>query len=108
MKIEDVFKLIDAGFTKEEIFALNTPEAAPAPEPDKALTEEPDKEPAPAPAPAAPEELANALNGILDSFKAVAKEIKSANIANSKMPEIKTETAEDIIASMLYPQETRK
>lgn len=105
MKIEDVFKLIDAGFTKEEIFALNTPEPAPAPEPDKALTEEPAEEPAPVAAPAAPEELANALNGILDSFKAVAKEIKSANIANSKMPEIKIETAEDIIASMLYPPE---
>lgn len=105
MKIEDVFKLIDAGFTKDDILALDRPEPAPAPEPDKALTEEPAEEPAPAAAPAAPEELANALNGILDSFKAVAKEIKAANIANSKMPEIKTETAEDIIASMLYPPE---
>lgn len=105
MKIEDIFKLIDAGFTKEEIFALNTSEAVPVPEPEEALTDEPEEEPVPAPAPAAPEELANALNGILDSFKAVAKEIKSANIANSKMPEIKTESAEDIIASMLYPQE---
>ena len=94
MKIDEIMKLIDAGFTKEEIIALSTPAQAPDPEEKEVETEEPEKAPAIS-------EYTTALNGILDSFKAVAKEIKAANIANSKLQDEKVESAEETLMKVI-------
>lgn len=96
MKIDDIMKLIDAGFTKEEIITLSAPSAAADPEPEE--TEASEAAPEAAPDVAA---YTTALNGILDSFKAVAKEIKAANIANSSLPEEKIESAEDALMKVI-------
>ena len=45
MKYEEIIKLLDAGYTREEILQMDEHEPEPAPEP------EPEPEPAPAPAP---------------------------------------------------------
>lgn len=98
MKIDDVFKLIDAGFTKDEILGL-TKEAPDAPEAPAAP-----EEPAAPEAPEAPDmakQFETALNGILDSFKAVAADIKAANIHSSRMPDVSPETPEDILATVI-------
>ena len=92
MKIDEIMKLIDAGFTRDEIIALETPAEAPEEKPEEAPEEKPEEVKTPL-----PEEYASALNGILDSFKAVAKEIKAANILNSNMPEVPAKSAEDAL-----------
>lgn len=101
MKAEEILKLIDAGFTRDEILKLEDPEAAAAPE-------EPEEEESADPEQVDPqEEFKTALNGILDSFKAVAKEIKAANIANSKMPEIASTSADDVMAQIAGFKQTK-
>ena len=53
MKLEDVMALVRAGYTKDEISAMSTPEAAPAPAPAPAPDPAPEPAAAPAPEPAA-------------------------------------------------------
>lgn len=102
MKAEEILKLIDAGFTRDEILKLEEPEAAAAPEEPEEEEESAD------PGQVDPqEEFKTALNGILDSFKAVAKEIKAANIANSKMPEIASTSADDVMAQIAGFKQTK-
>lgn len=58
MTAQEILKLIDAGFTADEIRQLNgvaaasAPDPAPAPDPEPAPAPDPDPDPAPDPAPA--------------------------------------------------------
>lgn len=101
MKIDDVFKLIDAGFTKEEILSFEKPEAAAAPETETEQAKEAPEEPKPAETAVDPEQFKTALNGFLDSFKAIADDMKSANIRSSSMPVVNPDSAEDILAKVI-------
>lgn len=87
MKVEDIIKLIDAGYTKEDIQAMNAPEpepeAAPAPAPD------------PAPAPAPDENMSAMLQEIKDLKKAVY----AMNIMNTDVPAQKS--VDDILAEAM-------
>lgn len=87
MKVEDIIKLIDAGYTKEDIQAMNAPEpepeAAPAPAPD------------PAPAPAPDEKMSAMLQEIKDLKKAVY----AMNIMNTDVPAQKS--VDDILAEAM-------
>ena len=96
MKIDDVMKLIEAGFTKDEIIKMTgesevVPEAAAAdPEPEKPVE------------PAAPE-FKSVLDDFLKGFKSIAEDIKQSNIANSNMPAQEKTSAEQILASIIAP-----
>lgn len=101
MKIDDVMKLVNAGFSKDEIIKYfgddeRTPEATPEPEPAPA----PEATPEPAPAPDAMKEV---LDNFLNSFKTVVDDIKAANIAGSSMPEQHHDSAEEVLASIIAP-----
>ena len=90
MTFEQLIKLLDAGFTKAEIMALNgTPAPAPAPQP------EPEPEPAPAPAPQ------NDQAAILAKLEELNQTIIRSNINNSRQPE--TESVDDILATIIRP-----
>ena len=68
MDLEKVFKLVDAGFSKEDIIklaSLEEPEKTPEPEPEK----EPEK---------APEETPEATKGIEDIESIIDKKFKEA------------------------------
>ena len=104
MKIDDVMKLIDAGFSKEEILSISN-EAEQTPSGD----------PAPEAAPAAPETLQPApdtmkevLDGFLDSFKTVVNDIKAANIGSSSLPDQHRDSAEEVLASIIAPPAKKK
>ena len=104
MKIDDVMKLIDAGFSKEEILSISneteqTPSGDPAPEAAPAAPE------ASQPAPDAMKEV---LDGFLNSFKTVVEDIKAANIGSSSQPDQHRDSAEEVLASIIAPPAKKK
>ena len=96
MNIDDILTLAKAGYTAEQISALargisNTPaEPAPAPAP---------AEPAPVSAPAV-----NSNAELLDAIKGLETTIKGLAVATISQPAPKTESVDDIIASIINPQ----
>lgn len=104
MNIDSILKLVEAGFSKEEITAMTQPAQAqeepkqeePKPEPAK---EEPVKE-----EPAQDkryEELLSAMNRLTGA-------IQAGNILNSNNKEEKEPSAEDILAEVLSPSKGGK
>lgn len=99
MNIDSILKLVEAGFSKEEITAMTQPAQAqeePKPEPAK---EEPVKEEPVKEEPAQDkryEELLSAMNRLTGA-------IQAGNILNSNNKEVKEPSAEDILAEVLSP-----
>lgn len=105
MNLNDTLALIRAGYSKEEIQAMETtvePAPAPAPEPEPSPAPEP-QQTEPAPAPAAPEAQTSEyqkLEALLNKFIGVAQQ----NNVNASMNESgvrRTDT--DILASVINP-----
>lgn len=114
MKIEDVLKMIDAGFTSEEIRGMITPAADPAPAPAAEPTPSAD-DPAPAADPAAAEAAAQpgldaitALNTILGKMNAKLDQMQQANIYRdaSSAGGQEQPTADDITRDLIFPGST--
>lgn len=104
MELEKVFKLIDAGYTKEEIQAFEKP-ADPEPEtkdPEPEQKEAPAAKDEPAPAPAAQnnDQVLAALNRLTD---AIMK--KNLNVTTAETT--KQDTA-DILAKVIAPPKKEK
>ena len=115
MNIELVRKLINAGFTDEEISEIlgssrepePKPAPAPKPEPKPAPAPKPEPKPAPAPAPKpepAPEPEPN--NGdLIKAIQSLETTIRASNLINSVLPTVDTQkTADDVLAKMLDPK----
>ena len=102
MKTEQIIKLAEAGFTREEILAMAKSEMAQAAKPAEAPKEEPKAEPVEAPAerPAAnvptQEDLMRPFTEALESLK---ETIRVSNINRDSMPEAPEAKAEDILAT---------
>lgn len=102
MELEKIFKLIDAGYTKEEIQAFEShapeaPAADPEPEPEAPAA---DPEPAPAPARQEQDQILAALNRLTD---AIMKKNLNVTTAESTKPD----TA-DILAKVIAPPKKEK
>lgn len=100
MTFEQLMKLLDAGFTKAEIMALNgtqEPAPQPEPEPEPAPAPKPEPEPQPEPAPAPQNDQA----AILAKLEELNQTIIRSNINNSRQPE--TESVDDILATIIRP-----
>lgn len=100
MKFDLVRKLINAGFTDEEISEIigpsaPTPEPKPAPEPKPEPTPEPKPEPAPEP-----------NNGdLIKAIQSLETTIRASNLVNSVLPTVDTQkSADDVLANMLNPR----
>lgn len=95
MKYEEIIKLLDAGYSREEILAMKeeepTPAQGPEPEPN-------DPEPAPAPDPAA-----DVMKEMKEMFAEMKKELTAMNILNSRQESDDVKTGEDILASIINP-----
>jgi len=106
MKAEDILKLVEAGFSKDEIIALNGPVE---PEPEKEITVDPEPEQTPEPQQAptpAPAEDPNAkrYDELLQAVKKLTGAIQAGNIMNSNNKAEETKTAEQIMAEVLLPE----
>lgn len=104
MKAEDILKLIDAGFSHDEIIAMNGP-AETEPEKEPAVDPEPEQAPEPqqAPAPAVdPNE--KRYDELLQAVQKLTGAIQAGNILNSNNRAEETKTAEQIMAEVLLPQ----
>ncbi len=94
MKYEEIIKLLDAGYSREEILAMKE-EPAPAPDPEPTPA---DPEPAPAPDPAA-----DVMKEMKEMFAEMKKELTAMNILNSRQESDDVKTGEDILASIINP-----
>lgn len=81
MTVDQVLKLIDAGYTAAEIKAMEMPapdpkpEPAPAPDPKPEPTPAPDPKPEPAPAPDPLDAIKAELQGLTDVVEKMSKSI---------------------------------
>lgn len=87
MKVEEVIKLIDAGYSKDEIDKMLQPE--PEPKPDPEPEPKPDSEPK-----AEPE-----IDPVLKELQDLKKAVYAMNIMNSAQPDQKS--VDDILAASL-------
>ena len=94
MKYNEIIKLLDAGYSREEILAMKE-EPAPAPDPEPTPD---DPEPAPAPDPAA-----DVMKEMKEMFAEMKKELTAMNILNSRQESDEVRTVEDILASIINP-----
>ena len=98
MLYTEIIKLLDAGYTRDEILAMKD-------EPTSEPTPEPTLEPTPEPT---PEEngMSELVKEMRDAFSEMRKEFTAFNIMSSRQPEEKT--PEDIIANIINPTRKKK
>lgn len=118
MKLEEIITLLNAGYTKDEIQALempeNKPSTAPAGDPSEDPQAPPEAPAAPDPAePAAP--AAPVLNGtdnaevtkyiaqLTAQVSSLTKQIQNSNLLNAQQPAQQKNSAEDILANLINP-----
>lgn len=98
MNYEDIILLVKAGYTRDQIAAMQAP--APAPEPTPA----PAPEPAPAPAeqaPPKPQGIENLSQMLAAEFAKLNDAIVKANLQQAQQPP--QESVDDILASIINP-----
>lgn len=94
MKYEEIIKLLDAGYSREEILEMDKP----APEPDPAPAPEPDPAPTDTPAP----DMAGMMEEMKTMFSDLTKELIASNIMRSRIDG--EDDNEDIIAKIINPK----
>ena len=110
---EDILVLAKAGFTAEQIAALNSavkaPEvAAPAPAPEVEAPAPAPEAPAPAPAPEARATAApHSVDDVLQAISGLSASIQNANLLQTQMP-TEQKTAETILASIINPSKKKE
>lgn len=98
MKYAEIIKLLEAGYTRDEILAMQE-EPAPA---DPAPA---DPDPAPEPAPA--DIAGEVMKEVKDMFAEMKKELTALNIMNSRQDGDTIKTGEDILANIINPTRTK-
>ena len=118
MKAELLERLLDAGFTKDEIISLarDLPEPKPTPEPIPEPTPEPEVEPTPEPAPEPePEpvetETDKRLTLIETNLSKLLKAVQNSNLKKDSfgsVPESLEMETDKIMSSIIRPEQTEK
>lgn len=100
MNYEDIILLVKAGYTRDQIAAMQAP--APAPEPTPAPAPEPTPAPAPAEqAPPKPQGIENLSQMLAAEFAKLNDAIVKANLQQAQQPP--QESVDDILASIINP-----
>lgn len=123
--LNEIMKLVDAGFTKDEILAMTAepepapapadpekkeseaPAPAPAPEPAPAPAPAPEPAPAPAPTPAEPEQKSQ-LDILIQKVQELSNQVITNNINTQSMDPTQRRTDEDILAAVINPPRAEK
>lgn len=95
MTFEQIMKLIDAGFTKEEIMGFSAQNPGNAPEPATAPTQEPATAPTQEPKPA------DDMSAVLAAIKATNDNITKLALMQGVKNIPKKETADDILPQFI-------
>ena len=95
MKYEEIIKLLDAGYTRDEIIAMKDDESK-TPDPDEKTGDSMVETKAPEET-----EMSGLVKEMRDAFAEMKKEFTAFNIMASRQPEEKT--PEDIIANIINP-----
>ena len=88
MKYEEIIKLLDAGYTREEILDMETKPAVP---------EEPK------PVEPKPDEVSETLKEMRDMFSEMKKEFTAMNILSTQRTKESEKTGEEVIANIINP-----
>lgn len=100
MNYEDIILLVKAGYTRDQIAAMQAPAPAPAPAPEP--TPAPAPEPAPAePAPPKPQGIEDLSQMLAAEFAKLNDAIVKANLQQAQQPP--QESVDDILASIINP-----
>ena len=105
MDLQTTLKLLDAGFTKEEITKMSTPTSVLSPEPAKAPEPTPAPDPTPAPEPKQETQAADTNKIISDLTKQVAdlagvvKSIQDSNAKTAQQNPPAKDTAQTVLES---------
>ena len=91
MNYNEIIKLLDAGYSREEILQMDAKEPEPAPEPEP--------EPAPEPEQVSMDAI---MTEVKDMFAEMRKELTAMNIMNSRLQDDHAEP-EDILANIINP-----
>lgn len=94
MNVEQIIKMLDAGYTKEEIEKMTQPEPNPEPEPKT------EPKPEPEPKTEAKTEPKPADDPVLKELQDLKKAVYAMNIMQSSQPP-KSESVDDILAKAL-------
>ena len=109
MKYDEIIKLLDAGYSREEILAMKEDEKPEEKKPEEKKPEEKKPEEK------KPEEtsgsndnsgMSDLVKEMRDAFSEMKKEFTAFNIMSSRQPEEKT--PEDIIANIINPTRKKK
>ena len=108
LNTETVLKLIEKGFTHDEIMAMENPQTEPKTEPkeepktEPVPKEEPREEPKTEPVPSEPKEDVTGKD-ILNAILALGKQVQSSQAMGQRLPELKDLTADDVVAQLIRP-----
>lgn len=91
MNYNEIIKLLDAGYSREEILQMDAKEPEPA--------QEPEPEPEPAPEPVTTDSI---MAEVKEMFAEMRKELTAMNILNSRLQDDHNEP-EDILANIINP-----
>ena len=92
MKYGEIIKLLNAGYSRDEILAMRDTPADPTPAD---------------PAPSEPN-MNDVMNEMKEMFNDMRKELTAFNIMNSKMPGDSERTSEEIIANIINPDKKKE
>ena len=101
MDYNEIIKLLDAGYTREEIMAMKTEPEEKKPEEKKPEEKKPDET-----KPDNDNDMSTLVKEMRDMFSEMRKEFTAFNIMSSRQPEEKT--PEDIIANIINPTRKKK
>ena len=100
MNVEQIIKMIDAGYTKEEIEKMTQPEPEPKQEPKQEPKPEPEPKTEPQPEPKPEAKPEPAVDPVLKELQDLKKAVYAMNIMQSSQPP-KAENVDDILAKAL-------
>ena len=101
MNYEDIILLVKAGYTRDQIAAMQAPAPTPAPAPAPEPTPAPAEPPAEPPAPPKPQGIEDLSQMLAAEFAKLNDAIVKANLQQAQQPP--QESVDDILASIINP-----
>lgn len=101
MNYEDIMLLVKAGYTRDQIAAMQAPAPTPAPAPAPEPTPAPAPEPTPTPEPPKPQGIEDLSQMLAAEFAKLNDAIVKANLQQAQQPP--QESVDDILASIINP-----